>query len=391
MSDQSKVEARWELQARAWRDPHAVVGWAEPAPAIDPAVLRVKERGRFWEELARLDLTLIVTREYENLLLGVAAPAGQPRLTYYPLPHPSGLAFDARQSTLHVAATRNPNQLVTFSPLKGLRERRDLPGSLPEGRPLMPVRTRFVPGCLYMHDLAMVDGALHANAVGENAIVRFDETNGAPTRVWWPRAIERDGRPDFSQNYLQLNSIAAGSDLRSSYFSASAERIGRWRPGHLRFPVDGRGVIFASATREPVVHGLTRPHSARLTGDQLWVANSGYGELGVAIDSVFEPQLKLPGWTRGLWLGADTAVVGTSRVIPRFRHYAPGLDVDRSECGIHLVDLTRTTVIGSLIWPTGNQLFAIEAVPSAITHGFAQSSGRSSGSRASRLYYSFEA
>ena len=36
------------------------------------------------------------------------------------------------------------------------------------------------------------------------------------------------------------------------------------RPGHLNFPVDGRGVIFSGRTRDVVATGLTRPHSARL-------------------------------------------------------------------------------------------------------------------------------
>jgi hypothetical protein len=241
-----------------------------------------------------------------------------------------------------------------------------------------------------MHDLAIIDRALHANAVGENAVVRFSDDQ-PPERVWWPRSIEGAAGPDFTRNYLQLNSIAAGSDLGSSFFTASAERIGRWRPGQLRFPVDRRGVIFNGATREPSVRGLTRPHSARLSGEQVWVANSGYGELGVGLDGVFEPQLRLGGWTRGLCITDRTAVVGTSRVIPRFRRYAPGLEADKTECGIHLVDLARAELAGSLVWPAGNQIFAIEAVPCSVTDGFPQTSPRSARSRAARLYYSFQA
>ena len=51
-----------------------------------------------------------------------------------------------------------------------------------------------------------------------------------------------------------------------------------------------------------------------------------------------EPVSRLPGWTRGLSFCKDVAFVGTSRVIPRFRHYAPGLDVERSVCALHAVD-----------------------------------------------------
>jgi uncharacterized protein (TIGR03032 family) len=255
---------------------------------------------------------------------------------------------------------------------------------------LMPRRSRFLPGCLYLHDLAMVGSQLHGNAVGENAIVRFDH-DGTPERVWWPQSIERDGVPDFGRNYLQLNSIAAGPDLGGSFFTATSEAPGRLRPGHLNLPVDGRGVVFSGATREVYARGLTRPHSARLRGQEVWVANSGYGELGVCRDGRFEPTLTLPGWTRGLWVTDDLAIVGTSRVIPRYARYAPGVTAETSICGIHLVDLASSTVLGSLVWPLGNQIFAVEALPDSVSTGFPlMNSGRATPGRITRLYYSFD-
>jgi len=93
-----------------------------------------------------------------------------------------------------------------------------------------------------------------------------------------------------------------------------------------------------------------------------------------------------------LCFNGGIAFVGTSRVIPRFRRYAPGLEIDRAECGVHVVDLERAEMLGSLIWPDGNQIFAVEAVPSAFTTGFAQRSfGRPAARRLARLYYSFHA
>ena len=98
-------------------------------------------------------------------------------------------------------------------------------------------------------------------------------------------------------------------------------------PGQRNYPVDRRGVIFSGATREPVVRGLTRPHSARIWRRKLWVNNSGYGEFGTAGDGAFVTVARLPGWTRGLAFAGGYAFVGVSRVIPRFSAYAPGLDV----------------------------------------------------------------
>ncbi|HLW67289.1 MAG TPA: DUF4915 domain-containing protein, partial [Gemmataceae bacterium] len=172
------------------------------------------------------------------------------------------------------------------------------------------------------------------------------------------------------KNYLQLNSIAAGPTLAASYFSASAEKPSGRRPGHLNFPVDRRGVIFSGATREVVCRGLTRPHSARLQHGELWVDNSGYGEVGRVADGQFKPVARLPGWTRGLFFHRSKIFVGTSRVIPRFQHYAPGLDPEKCRTGVHILDLKSGNLLASLFWPQGNQIFAIEGMPCAWSSGF---------------------
>jgi uncharacterized protein (TIGR03032 family) len=208
--------------------------------------------------------------------------------------------------------------------------------------------------------------------------------------VWWPRAVERDHRPDLSRNWIQLNSIAAGGDLDSSYFSASSEVMSARRPGHRNFPVDRRGVVFSGATREPMARGLTRPHSARLHHRRVWVDNSGYGELGIARNGGFEAVCRLPGWTRGLSFCKGVAFVGTSRVIPRFRQYAPGLDLERSRCALHAVDSSSGTLLGSLTWPYGNQIFAIDWLNRSQSAGLPVPSARAGTRRLNRLFYSFD-
>jgi len=372
--------------ARAWRDPRAVVAeWAD-AGAGDAALLAVRARGAWWETLAHAGVTLIVSREYEHLLLAISART-RPRVSYLRLPHPSGIAYDAARERLYVASTRNPNRIVEFARASGTGERRDLArGTRPLANRLVPVRSTYLPGSAYVHDLALIGTQLHANAVGRNAVVALGE-DGARI-VWWPASVERGGVPLTDRNLIQLNSIAAGPDLASSFFSASGERAGRYRPGHQRYPVDGRGVVFSGATREPVLRGLTRPHSARLHGGRLWVESSGYGELGVERGGRFERVARLPGWTRGLAFAGGVAFAGTSRVLPRFTQYAPGLDLARSRCAIHAVDAATGAVRGSLEFPAGDQIFAIEAVPAAWTAGFPFEPGRGT-SGAYALFYDY--
>lgn len=379
-----------------WRDPLQVTALWEAATGPDPGLLRGRVTGRFWDVLAELDATLLVTREYEHLVLALSATGGRggaPLVTYLTVPHPSGLAVSPDGATLHLASTRNPNQLLELRPAAAVLPRADVRSTAEqlvlERRPLLPIQSTFLPGSHYLHDLAFVGGRLHGNLVGSNSVARFD-SQGGYERVWWPLCVERAGRPRLERNYIQLNSIAAGKDLEASYFSASSDSISSRRPSHQNYPVDRRGVIFSGATREPVVRGLTRPHSARLHGGDLWVANSGYGELLRVTGERTETVRSMPGWTRGLCFRGRYAFVGTSRVLPRFRQYAPGLELEKSTCAVHAVDLEEGAVAGSVTWPDGNQIFALELMAGQTTRGLPFTAGTQRPIQREReLFYAF--
>jgi uncharacterized protein (TIGR03032 family) len=362
--------AQADRDDRAWRHPGQVAAIWNGADDPDPSLFRVRASGSWWETLDAAGITLLVTREYEHLLLAISVVRGNPLVSYLPLPHPSGLAVDRRRNIVHVGSTRNPNQIYDLAPVNDLLPRADIRAGAVERPTLVPMRARMLPGSLYTHDLAFIGGRLHANASGHNAVVRIGDGVGRSARgaaafeyAWWPRCAETKSGVLIQQNHLQLNSIAAGASLATSYFSASTDRVSRRRPGHANFPVDRRGVVFSGATREPIAFGLTRPHSARLRDGHVWVLNSGYGEYGRIDAGAFHEVAALPGWTRGLAFHARVAFVGTSRVLPRFRQYAPGLRLDRAVCGVHAVDAGSGRVLGSLTWPGGNQIFAIDWVP----------------------------
>jgi uncharacterized protein (TIGR03032 family) len=379
----------WNHHNAQWRAPAQIVGQWSDADKVEPELLSYKARGAWWEVLAESGATLLVTREYEHLVIAMCVADGGTSTTYMRMPHPSGLAVDEARGIVYIASTRNPNLVYDLMPVTDTLNRADVQIGPPKDRPLVPVRTRFLPGSLYLHDLAVIGGALYANAVGQNAVVRLDD-DGRYERVWWPRCIETSAGPVFGQNHIQLNSIAAGQDLRRSYFSASTDRISARRPGHKNFPVDKRGVIFSGATRDVIARGLTRPHSARFYKGRLWVNNSGYGEVGVIERGGFIPVASLPGWTRGLCFRGAVAFVGTSRVLPRFHQYAPGLNASASVCGVHAIEVRTGRILGSLIWPRGNQIFGVECVPGEFTAGFPFSARKARASaRDKALFYAF--
>jgi uncharacterized protein (TIGR03032 family) len=381
----------WELQNDEFRDPAEIVSYWQGARSTDPRLLEYEAEGKWWETLLDLDITLLVTREYEHLLLCMCTDefAG-PAMSLMRIPHPSGLAVDREKGILHVASTRNPNQIFDFMPLNGLMSRLDVEETPIEDGLLVPVRTRLLPGCLYIHDLAMVGGELHANSVGQNAVVRL-HSSGRHERVWWPQCIETNDGPIFGRNHLQLNSIAAGESVESSFFSASTDQVTDLRPGDPDFPVDRRGVIFSGTSRQAIARGLTRPHSARLNGDRVWVDNSGYGEVGYIEDAKFCATAALPGWTRGLCFYQDVMFIGTSRILPRFKQYAPGLEVDSAKCGIHAVEVGSGRLLGSISWPFGSQIFSVEWLPRDFAKGLPFSAGRNTMDyREKLLFYSFK-
>jgi len=352
------------------RDPGQVLSLSAAAIPWDERSIEVRASTHFWDLLSELDVTLLVTREYEHLVLALSAVGGRQSVSCLRVPHPSGLTVDRDRGEVYVACTRNPNQVLVLAPTTGWLSRGPLEESADPGAAgLVPTSTRFLPGCLYLHDLAMVRGRLLANAVGLNAVV--DLADGGVRTVWWPRTIESPAGPDFTMNLLQVNSIAAGDTLETSFFTASTEHASEHPPGDPRWRVDRQGVIFSGSTGEVAVRGLTRPHSARFGPDmRLWVDDSGYGTLNVVEGSASTPVVQLPGWTRGLSVIGRYAIVGTSRVISRFRSYAPGLDVDSSSCGLHIVDTRSGIVEASISWPSGNQIFAIDWLPTSVATSF---------------------
>ena len=138
--------------------------------------------------------------------------------------------------------------------------------------------------------------------------------------VWLPQMNEYSFRPIWQPKHLSdlapedrshLNGMAMKNG-RPAYVTAVSESdvVDGWRE-HRR---DG-GVVIDVNSSEVITRGLSMPHSPRWYRNQLWVANSGAGELGT-IDIAtgrFESKVFLPGYVRGLAFIDNWAVVGLSQ------------------------------------------------------------------------------
>ena len=107
------------------------------------------------------------------------------------------------------------------------------------------------------------------------------------------------------------------------------------------------GVIIDMDTNDVVCKNLSMPHNATYYRDQLWVLNSGSGELGtVDLETKeFSPKVWLPGFLRGLQFIGRYAIIGSSldRKERRFQDLELGKRFEQKKtsavCGIFIVDL----------------------------------------------------
>ncbi|MCP3668456.1 MAG: TIGR03032 family protein [Gammaproteobacteria bacterium] len=115
------------------------------------------------------------------------------------------------------------------------------------------------------------------------------------------------------------------------------------------------GIVIDVESNEIVCTGLSMPHSPRMHNGELWLLNSGTGELGVVNfdpdgKGSFEPRVFCPGFLRGLAFHGNLAFVGLSK--PRYKRFE-GLELDQrlrdadSEpwCGFQIIDLTSGSCV----------------------------------------------
>jgi len=184
--------------------------------------------------------------------------------------------------------------------------------------------------------------------------------------VWKPPFITRLAPEDR----CHLNGLAMheGEPAWVTLISSSDVSEG-WRD-HRR---DG-GLVMDVRSNEVVCEGLSMPHSPRWYRRQLWLLNSGSGELG-HVDfktGKFEPLCFVPGYARGLAFHGRYALVGLSKA--RNQSFS-GLQLDdalekrntHARCGIVVVDLETGDLLHHLrIEGVVEELFDVAVIPGAV-------------------------
>lgn len=222
-------------------------------------------------------------------------------------------------------------------------------------------RSCHITGPVMAHELAWCAGRL----VFVNTLCNCLATVEAPwsfVPLWKPPFIHATTPGDR----CHLNGLAVAEDgsapLYVTMHGPSTEENG-WREHKAT-----AGVLMEVESGRELCNNLSMPHSPRLHQGELYLLNSGKGEL-LRVDRHSGEVVvvaELPGFTRGLDIIGNTAVVGLSRI--RETSVFDGLPLqDRHEqlhCGVALVDLASGNLQG-FCWFEGGveEIFSVVALP----------------------------
>jgi uncharacterized protein (TIGR03032 family) len=249
---------------------------------------------------------------------------------------------------------------------------------LPEGaRTERGADRRFAPregrvtGAIDIHDIGVGDTGDGATgpifvATAFNCLATISET--ASFRPIW--------RPPFisalvGEDRCHLNGLAMDDGKPAFVTAVSRSDVADgWRDRRR----DG-GVVVEISSGEIAASGLSMPHSPRLHDEQLWVLNSGRGELGIVdpASGVFTSVAFCPGYARGLALVGKYAVIGLSR--PRRNQTFEGLELDERlagtdavpRCGLLVVDVGSGRAVEWLRFEhTIDELYDVAVLPGVI-------------------------
>ena len=300
--------------------------------------LEINTSRQFTPWLAEQQVSLAFTTYQAGKIFFVGLkPDGRLWVFERTLERPMGLCFSG--SSLYVSTLY---QLWRFENITGQDEVHS------EFDALYVPQVGFVTGDLDVHDIAVdnMGQRVFVNTLFSCLATVSESHSFEP--LWQPPFISKLAAEDR----CHLNGLAMREGQPAFVTVISQSDIAEgWREHRL-----SGGCVVDVQSNEVVVSGLSMPHSPRWYREQLWLLNSGTGELGwVDFDlGQFVPLAFCPGYLRGLAFQGDFAVVGLSK--PRHNQSFTGLALDHrleekkahARCGLMVIDLRTGDIVHSL-------------------------------------------
>lgn len=301
--------------------------------------------------LCQLGTSLLVSTYQANKLLVVrAAQAGLSTLVRT-FERPMGIAVDGRRLALgthyQVWLLRNAPDIAPRIEPVGAHDACFLP------------RSCHVTGDIGVHELAWADDELWIVNTRFSCLCTLDADHSFVPR-WRPPFISALAAEDR----CHLNGLAlVGGEPRYVTALGESDACDGWRANKPH-----GGCLIDVPGGQIIARGLSMPHSPRWRGGQLWLLESGTGQLVLMdlADGRRQTVTELPGFARGLAFAGPYAFVGLSKIRPTSAMDGVPLARRRKElkCGVAVVDLRTGGVTALLEFHTAvEEIFDVQLLP----------------------------
>ena len=328
-------------------------GTTKPADPNSPmeSPLRSVNSANLVDILDQLGSSLIVSTYQTGKLVAVRKDGDGVNTHFRQFDSPMGV--DTRGGRMAVG-TRS--QVWEYHNVPSLLDKLQPPGK--HDACFVPRRTHYT-GDIRIHEIAYAADDLWLVNTRFSCLCTLDQEHSFVPR-WRPPFISAY----TAEDRCHLNGLAVVDDeVRYVSMLGTSDEAGGWRENKAR-----GGQIMDVPSSEPVVTGLSMPHSPRWYRDRLWVLESGEGSIGVCdLDTgKVETVAELPGFTRGLSFLGPLAFIGLSEV--RESATFGGLPLtgrlEERQCGVWVVNIETGQTIAFLRFEDlVQEIFAVHALP----------------------------
>jgi len=324
----------------------------EKAPAPPPREVRFEHSEDLGEVLDRLGLTVLISTYQAGKLALLGSHEQEISLSFHNFDRPMGVAVHPSGDRLAVAA-RNKVWFLRNDPSVAAQ----LPPTGAHAACFL-TRTAHVTGEIQAHEMDWNGEELWVvNTLFSCLCTLSPEYSFVPR--WRPAFISKLAPEDR----CHLNGLAMHQG-RPRYVTAlgQTDSAGGWRPEKAT-----AGCLIDVETSDVLAGGFAMPHSPRMHLGQVWVLDSGRGEL-VRIDPDSGNKTcvaRFPGYTRGLAMHGKYAFVGLSKIreTSTFGGVPIAADRDRLKCGLAVVDVQHGALVGQFEFTTGvEEIFDVSVV-----------------------------
>jgi uncharacterized protein (TIGR03032 family) len=324
----------------------------------DDASFTSSHTSNFPALLQELGISLLVSTYQAGKLILVRAQGDTLNTHFRNFYSPMGVAYQPQTGRLAIGAKHE------------VWEFRNQPDVAPKLEPKGECDAAFLPrathhsGDIRIHEIAWVGRELWAVNTRFSCLCTFDGEHSFVPR-WRPPFITALSPEDR----CHLNGMCI-VDEKIKYVTClgATDSAGGWR-GDKR----AGGLLLDVQSGEPLVRGLSMPHSPRVYAGHTWILESGHGTISVAdlMTGKTEIVTKLPGFTRGFDFYKNFAFVGLSQVresaifsgIPLVEQ----LSENERTCGVYVVDIRSGQTVAFLRFEgIVQEIFAVQVLPNIV-------------------------